>query len=90
MAKTSQMQIRLDDQLKTDAESILSQIGLSPTEYLRMSLRQLVMRKGIPFDARVFNDETIAALNEDVSANKRYYGSDAFDDMMKDITTESD
>ncbi len=89
MAKTSQMQIRLDDQLKADAESVLSQIGLSPTEYVRMSLRQLVMRKGIPFDVRVFTDETVASLNEDVSENKHYNGPNAFDDMMKDITSES-
>ncbi len=90
MAKTSQMQIRLDDQLKADAESVLSQLGLSPTEYIRMSLRQLVMRKGIPFEARIFNEETIAALNEDVSGNKRYSGPDAFDEMMKDALLEKD
>lgn len=84
------MQIRLDDQLKAEAESVLSQIGLSPTEYIRMSLRQLVMRKGIPFEARIFNEETIAALNEDVSGNKRYSGPEAFDDIMKDAMSETD
>lgn len=26
---------------------------MKPTEFIRMSLRQLVMRKGLPFDARI-------------------------------------
>lgn len=87
MAKTSQMQIRLDDNLKTDAEDILSKIGLSPTEYVRMSLRQLVMRKGIPFDARVFNDETVEALKESIGDAPGYSDPRS---MMSDILAESD
>ena len=90
MAKTAQMQIRIDPDLKSDAEGILSEIGLSATEFVRMSLRQLVMRKGLPFEARIPNAETIAAIQEDVSQNKRYSGKGAFDEMMADILTESD
>ena len=92
MAKTSQMQIRLDDELKSDAENVLSQLGLSATEYVRMSLRQLVMRKGIPFDARVFNEETVLAISESRAAHED--GSimrfDSSDDAMNYLMSDDD
>ncbi|MDD9909611.1 MAG: type II toxin-antitoxin system RelB/DinJ family antitoxin [Ahrensia sp.] len=85
MAKTAQIQVRLDEKLKADAEAVLADIGLSATEYVRMSLRQLVMRQGVPFEARTFNAETIAALNEDVSQLQSY---SSVDEMLDDIEAE--
>ena len=85
MSKTSQMQIRLDPDLKSDAEGILSQIGLSATEFVRMSLRQLVMRNGLPFDAVIPNAETIEALNEKRADLEGYTDTKK---MMNDILSE--
>lgn len=95
MAKTAQMQIRIDPELKSDAESILTSIGLSPTEFVRMSLRQLVMRRGLPFDASIPNGETIEALEESrrdriTGQLKSYSGENAFDEMMADISNNED
>ena len=72
MTKTKQMQIRLEPELKTKAEAVLSQLGLKPTEFIRMALRQLVMHNGLPFDARIPNAETIAALEEPTNGLKRF------------------
>ena len=72
MSKTKQMQIRLEPELKAEAEAVLSQLGLKPTEFIRMALRQLVMRNGLPFDARIPNAETIAALEEPTNGLKRF------------------
>ena len=72
MSKTKQMQIRLEPELKAEAEAVLSQLGLKPTEFIRMALRQLVMRNGLPFDARIPNAETIAALEEPTNDLKRF------------------
>ena len=87
MTKTAQMQIRIDPSLKADAESILTAIGLSPTEYVRMSLRQLVMRQGLPFEARIPNAETVAAINEPREGLPRYTPSQA---MMDGILSGDD
>lgn len=38
------------------------QVRLKPTEFIRMSLRQLVMRRDLPFNARIPNAETLDAL----------------------------
>ena len=81
------MQIRLDPILKEDAEGVLNAIGLSPTEYVRMSLRQLVMQKGLPFEARIPNAETIEAINEPRAGLKRYTSSKA---MVDDILSKGD
>ena len=64
MGRTKQMQIRIEPELKAEAEAVLSRLGLKPTEYIRMALSQLVLRKGLPFDARIPNNDTIAALEE--------------------------
>ena len=49
MKKTEQLQVRLEPKLKTEAEAVLAQLGLKPTEFVRMTLRQLIMCRGLPF-----------------------------------------
>jgi DNA-damage-inducible protein J len=51
---------RVDPSLKTDAEAIFQELGLSTTEAIRMFLAQVRLRRGLPF--RV---ETLAA-NDDL------------------------
>ncbi|MYH69867.1 MAG: type II toxin-antitoxin system RelB/DinJ family antitoxin [Gammaproteobacteria bacterium] len=74
MNRTKQMQIRIEPELKTEAEAILSRLGLKPTEYIRMALSQLVLRKGLPFEARIPNSDTVAAL-EEPARNLRQFDS---------------
>lgn len=45
---------------------------MKPAEFIRMSLRQPVMRKGLPFDARIRNAETIDALAEPAERLNRF------------------
>lgn len=85
MSKTAQIQIRIEPELKQEAEGILLKIGLSPTEYMRMSLRQLVMFNGLPFEARIPNAETRAALDEDLRNAKRFK---SVDDLMADLNSD--
>ena len=43
------------------------------------------MQRGLPFEAKIPNDETIAAMNEDLSVAKRYGNADA---MLADVLAE--
>ncbi len=54
---TEQVNVRMDAQTKTQAESIFRQIGVSPTDAVRMFYKQVIMRKGLPFDAVVVSDD---------------------------------
>ena len=90
MTKSAMIRARIDPNLKTQAESVLKEIGLSTSELMAMTFRQVVLRQGLPFEARIPNAETIAALQEDVSQAKVYAGDTSFDEMMADILTDSD
>jgi DNA-damage-inducible protein J len=48
--KTATVRARIEPNLKREAESILERIGLSQSDFLNMAYRQLVMRRGIPFN----------------------------------------
>ena len=67
MAKSVIVQGRVSPQLKADSEEVLQKIGLSMTDLIKMTLRQVVMQRGIPFEAKIPNAETISALEEDLS-----------------------
>lgn len=86
MPKTTQMQIRLEPELKTQAEAVLAQLGLKPTEFVRMALHQLVIRNGLPFDARIPNAETIAALEEPTNGLQRFGSSE---ELFADLEARS-
>ncbi len=49
MANTSAVYARIDTNLKDNAESILSQLGITPSSAIQMFYSQIVLTKGIPF-----------------------------------------
>ena len=61
---TTRIQARIDEPLKEEGERILKKLGISTTELIRMTFRQLVMRKAIPFDVSIPNAETLEAFEE--------------------------
>lgn len=87
MGKTEQMHIRVEPELKADAEAVLNQLGLRPTEFVRMALRQVVLQRALPFAARIPNAETIAALNEPAHDLKQF---ESVDDLFADIEAGKD
>lgn len=64
MAKSAYLNARIDPSLKTKAEKVLSAVGVTASQAITMFYRQVVLRKGIPFDVCIPNEETIAALRE--------------------------
>ena len=63
MAKTAQIRARVEPDLKEKAEGILSTLGVSPTEAIRLFYRQVIMMGGIPFSIRIPNETTLAAMD---------------------------
>lgn len=49
MANTSAVYARIDSDLKVSAESILSQLGISPSTAIQMLYSQVVLTRGFPF-----------------------------------------
>lgn len=76
MTKTEQIHIRIDRELKSEAEAVLATLGLRPTEFVRMALKQVVLQRGLPFAVRIPNAETIAALNEPIADLRQFATAD--------------
>jgi DNA-damage-inducible protein J len=64
MAKEAYINARVDRQLKERAEKVLAQVGVSTTDAVTMMLHQIVLQRGLPFEVRIPNRETIAAIEE--------------------------
>ena len=71
MANTTNLNIRIDEKLKHDAEAIFSELGLNMSTALNMFLRYSVRYGGIPFELRIEkpNKATIEAI-DDVKKNR--------------------
>ena len=53
MASTSAVYARIDTGLKERAEGILAQLGISPSSAIQMLYSQIVLQRGIPFEAKL-------------------------------------
>jgi len=63
---TVNMSIRMDTELKKQAEAMFSDMGLNMTTAINMFLRQVVRQRRIPFEIATYipNAETVAAIKE--------------------------
>ena len=70
MATTTPTQIRIEENTKKQAVELLEGLGLNLSDAVNMFLRQVILRKGIPFDVAYpediweFKPEVIEAMEE--------------------------
>ncbi len=65
----TQISIRLDDNLKKQADTLLNELGLNMTTAFNIFLRQVIRHGGIPFEITVdpfYNPENMRILNESI------------------------
>ena len=88
MPKSSAMSIRIDPEIKTQADSVLSYLGMTTSEAVNIFLRQVILNRGIPFaiKAPAYNDETLTALKdaENIAKNGPHRFNTA-DEMFQDL-----
>jgi len=58
--------IRVDSEIKQQAQSILSDIGLDMTSAINVYLRKIIQHEGIPFELKrtPYNEETMQIIEE--------------------------
>jgi DNA-damage-inducible protein J len=81
-AKTSFIRARVEPRVKREAEAVLRTLGVDTTSAVTMFLKQVSLRKGIPFDIYIPNKVTRDALNEKLDKRKAYKNADR---LMTDI-----
>lgn len=94
MSATTNINIRVDSDLKKDAETLFHDLGLTMSGAITLFLRSAVNNNGIPFEIRRAepNAVTRAALAEceEMRRNpglyKRYHSVDElFDEVLQDV-----
>ena len=78
---------RIDSTVKLEAQSLLSKIGLSMSDAIRLFLHQVIMEKGLPFEVRLSDD---AAKEHDRWFRGQVEASLAEADDSKTIFTSHD
>jgi addiction module RelB/DinJ family antitoxin len=64
MKEQEAINISIESEIKTIAEEIFSQFGLTKSEAIELFYRQVALTKNIPFIQENFNQETINAFKE--------------------------
>ncbi|MBV9393399.1 MAG: type II toxin-antitoxin system RelB/DinJ family antitoxin [Methylobacteriaceae bacterium] len=64
MPKKASINVRIEPALKERAEHVFAALGVSMSDAIGMFLRQVVMRRGMPFDLAIPNADTLAAFEE--------------------------
>lgn len=64
MASTAFVRARIDEALKNEAASVLAEMGLTVSDVVRMTLTRVAKDKALPFELKVPNAETRAAMEE--------------------------
>lgn len=64
MATTTMVHVRVDGKIKTQAAETLAEMGLSVSDAVRVFLMRVVADKQMPFELKVPNAKTRAAMTE--------------------------
>ena len=71
MSKT-QTTIRLEEDDYKEAKDILKYIGMSYSQAVNMFNRMVVLERGLPFEAKIPNEETRKAMKEAMELDGEY------------------
>lgn len=83
--KSTDVRSRVEPALKERATDVLAQCGLTLSDGIRLFLNQVVAQRGLPFEVKIPNAETIAAMKEARGMTKARFKSaeEMFDDLEK-------
>lgn len=84
------LSVRVDEDVKKQANELFADLGLDMSTAINMFLRQSIMRDGLPFDVsrEVPNAETLAAIEEVQKMKKhpdKFKGYTNIDEMFKEL-----
>lgn len=85
MAKTATIQTRIEPEVKVAVEKILRELGLSMTEAIGLFLNRVRLEKGIPFEVKIPNAETLKTFRETDEGKNLSKSYSKFDDMWNDL-----
>lgn len=82
--RSVQITARTDPNVKASAQTILKKIGLSMSDAINLFLNQIILNKGLPFDVRIPNEETVHAM-EDAIHDQDLESAENLDEMFEKL-----
>ena len=75
---------RIEPKLKQKVERLFSRLGLSTTEAINLFYHQVVLCRGLPFEVRVFNEQTEQTF-KDTDAGKNLKKLSSKEELLDDL-----
>lgn len=97
-AKSANLYARIEPEVKEQAESILSALGIPASNAINMFYKQIILNRGLPFEVKLPSEKPVHALEltetelseqlekgyADMKAGKTKSARQAFSDIRKD------
>jgi len=84
MAKSTSVNVRTTEDIKKGAEVILNGLGLNISSAVNLFLKQVINYRGIPFDLRLPNKETLHAM-DDIESGRDLESAHTVEEMFEKI-----
>jgi len=84
MTKNTSVNVRTTEEIKKGAEVILNGLGLNISSAVNLFLKQVINYRGIPFDLRLPDKETLQAM-DDVENSRDLESANTVEEMFKKI-----
>lgn len=93
MAKSENINIRIEPELKKEAEEILSYLGLTMAEAIKLFLKQVTLTDSIPFkiEKPKYNKETLEAMKNAMAimeTPEEYKSYSNINELMEDLNKD--
>ncbi len=93
MAKTDNINIRIEPELKKEVEITLNDLGMNIAEAVTIFFKQIVMTESIPFEIKKpkYNKETIESITEakNIMENpSEYKPYNDIEELMEDLNKD--
>ena len=95
MAKTDTLNIRIEPELKREAEKTLDDLGMNVADAVTIFLKQVVLTESIPFNIKKpkYNDETLEAIKEaleKIENPDKYKSFNNVEELMEELNSENE
>lgn len=102
MARTANVFVRVEPEIKEQAEKVLDCLGIPMSNAVSMFLRQVVLQKGIPFDVKLPVDDRLITMDsltkeqlyaelekgmEDIKAGRVYSADEVEEEIRRELDT---
>ena len=82
----SEVRVRIDEHTKEQAAAVLSEIGLTVSDAVRLMMTRIAHDGALPFDPLIPNAKTIEAMEEARAGNLVHVGT--IEELMADLNAD--